>query len=69
MFSFVLQVMAKQFEVIRLMASSVPTFSRRDAYAAIVGLVEKVCACVCVCVCVVTCVRVCACCYMCACVL
>jgi hypothetical protein len=33
--------MAKQFEVIRVLASTAPGFSKRDAYVAICGLVDK----------------------------
>jgi hypothetical protein len=37
-----MQVMAKQFEVVRVLALTAPGFSKRDAYVAISGLVDKV---------------------------
>ncbi|GFH15735.1 protein MOR1, partial [Haematococcus lacustris] len=36
------QVMAKQFEVVRVLAETAPNFSKRDGYAAVCGLIEKV---------------------------
>ncbi|KAL6753732.1 armadillo-type protein [Haematococcus lacustris] len=36
------QVMAKQFEVVRVLADTAPNFSKRDGYAAVCGLIEKV---------------------------
>lgn len=36
------QVMAKQFEVIRVVATDSQTFTKRDGFVAIGGLVEKV---------------------------
>lgn len=37
-----LQVMAKQFDTIRCVASGMPKFSKQDAFVAITGILDKV---------------------------